>query len=181
MRLIYLLAFKISGWKITGEPPRLKKYIIAVAPHSSNVDFLLGLAVRSIQRFRCSFMAKAELFTVPLGWLMRALGGIPVHRDKHMNAVDQIVRVANEREHFILAIAPEGTRKKVDRWKTGFYAMAHGAGIPIVFVAVDYPSKTITWSAPLHPCGDLKKDAAAIDTFFEGKLGKFRAAAKVLG
>ena len=163
-----------------GGPPKLKKFIIAVAPHSSNIDFLLGLAVRSIQRFDCSFMAKAELFKGPLGWLMKYLGGIPVYRNKSTHAVDQIIAVAREREHFILAIAPEGTRKKVERWKTGFYNMAYGAGIPLVFVAVDYPTKTISWSAPLLPCGDIQKDAPEIDRFFLGKRGKYHEAAKVM-
>jgi 1-acyl-sn-glycerol-3-phosphate acyltransferase len=181
MRWLYQLVFSLCGWRIIGAPPALDKYIIAVAPHSSNIDFLLGLAVRSIQRFRCSYLAKSELFVPPLGWLMRRLGGIPVYRGKHLNVVEQIALIAKKRDHFILAIAPEGTRKKVDRWKTGFYNMAVGAGIPIVFAAVDYPTKTVTWSAPLYPCGDLVKDAVFIDRFFEGKRGKYHEAAKVLG
>ena len=182
MRLLYLFLFKILRWKIIGEPPRqLKKFIIVVAPHTSNWDFFLGLATRSIQRFPANFLGKAELFRAPYGWIFRKLGGYSVDRKSSTHLVDQIVAIAKREPQFIVAIAPEGTRKAVDKWKTGFYHIALGAGIPLVFVAVDYPERKLYWSAPLQPSGSLEQDAIIIDQFFEGKRGKYRTAAKVLG
>ena len=182
MRIIYLLLFRLLGWKIIGEPPRhLKKYIIVVAPHTSNWDFFLGLATRSIQRFPANFLGKKELFRSPYGWIFRKLGGYSVDRKSSTHLVDQIVAIAKREEQFIIAIAPEGTRKAVDKWKTGFYHIAQGAEIPMVLVAVDYPDRRLYWSAPINPSGDLEKDAVIIDRFFEGKRGKYRSAAKVLG
>lgn len=182
VRYFYLLCFKLLGWKIIGEPPRnLKKFIIIVAPHTSNWDFFLGLATRSIQRFPANFLGKQELFRKPYGWIFRKLGGYPVDRKSSTHLVDQIVAIAKREEQFIVAIAPEGTRKSVDKWKTGFYHIALGAGIPLVMVAVDYPDKKLFWSEPLIPSGNLDADAQIIDRFFEGKRGKNRTAAKVLG
>ena len=182
MRLIYLFFFKILGWKIEGIPPRdLKKYIIVVAPHTSNWDFILGLAVRSIQRFPANFLGKSELFRPPYGWIFRKLGGYPVDRKSSTNLVDQIVSIAKKETKFVVAIAPEGTRSHVDKWKTGFYHIALGAGIPIVMVSVDYPTKILTWSTPITLSGNMEKDALIIDKFFEGKRGRNRLAAKMLG
>ena len=176
MRLLYKLFFStIGGWKVKGDVPRhLKKYIIAVAPHTSNWDFLLGLAVRSIQRFPSNFLGKKELFSPPFGWLFRKLGGYPVDRSKHTHLVDQVVQLIKENDQFVVAIAPEGTRKNVTKWKTGFYHMAYKGGIPIVFASFDYPSKTVEFSAPFFPSGDFERDAPIIAGFFEGKMGKTR-------
>lgn len=183
MRFLYQLVFlRLLGWKIIGSPPKeLRKYLIVVAPHSSNWDFLIGLASRSIQRFPSNFLGKSELFRPPYGWIFRKLGGYPVERSRSEHLVDQIVEIAKREKEFVVAIAPEGTRGTVDKWKTGFYHIAMGAGIPIVLAGVDYKKRTLTWSSPLHPCGDLEKDAAIIDRFFEGMEGKSRRAAKVLG
>lgn len=182
MRYFYKLFFKLSGWKIQGEPPRhLKKYIIAVAPHTSNWDFPIGLAVRSIQQFPSNYLGKKELFKPPFGWIFTRLGGFPVDRSSSNNMVDQVVEIAKREEQFIVAIAPEGTRKNVQKWKTGFYHIAFNAGIPLVLVAIDYPTKTIRWSEPFQPSGDLKQDAVKIDAFFKGSRGKNRMVTKVLG
>ncbi|MFM2206890.1 MAG: hypothetical protein RL213_865 [Bacteroidota bacterium] len=181
MRLLYSFLFRLLGWKIAGAPPALHKYLIVVAPHTSNWDFFLGLAVRSIQRIPANFLGKEELFRPPYGWIFRKLGGYPVNRKSSTHLVDQIIALARKEDRFIVAIAPEGTRSKVDKWKTGFYHIAEGAGIPIVMAAVDYPTKTLTWSPPLWPSGELEKDAPQIDAFFKGKKGKNRGAASVLG
>jgi 1-acyl-sn-glycerol-3-phosphate acyltransferase len=176
MRSIYYFFFiRLGGWKIQGDVPRdLKKYIIAVAPHSSNWDFPIGLAVRSIKRFKSNFLGKKELFKAPFGWLFRKLGGYPVDRSHKTNLVDQVVEIIRTNEHFVIAIAPEGTRKKVDKWKSGFYYIAHKAEIPIVFASFDYPSKTVEFRPPFYPTGDLEKDSKVIMEFFEGKKGKNR-------
>lgn len=176
MRAVYYFFFVlVGGWKIKGDVPRnLRKYIIAVAPHTSNWDFLIGLAVRSIKRFPSNFLGKKELFTSPFGWLFKKLGGYPVDRSKHTHLVDQVVQLIQENEQFVVAIAPEGTRKSVNKWKTGFYHMAYKGGIPIVLASFDYPSKTVEFSTPFYPTGDFDQDAPVIARFFDGKKGKTR-------
>jgi 1-acyl-sn-glycerol-3-phosphate acyltransferase len=181
MRFIFKLIFKISGWKIIGDVPReLKKYIIIVAPHTSNWDFPIGVAVRSIMAFKANFLGKKELFESSMGWLFKKLGGLPVDRSRSTNMVDEVVKVIEKVDYFVVAMAPEGTRKKTKRWKTGFYYIATKAKIPIVMVGFDYPSKSIIWAEPFYPGGDLNKDAQVFDSFFKDKMGKNGKAAPVL-
>src|SRR2546430_128791 len=123
LRSIYLLIFKLIGWRVEGSfPPDLKKYIIAVAPHTSNWDFVIGVMARSILNIqRARFLGKSQLFKAPFGWFFRAIGGHPVDRSSSHDMVHQVATIFNEHNEFILAIAPEGTRKKVTKLKTGFY------------------------------------------------------------
>ena len=118
----------LGGWKIEGNlPDNINKYVIIVAHHTSNWDFIIGVAVKLIIRVRARFFAKHSLFSWPMGVMMRSLGGIPIERDKSINRVDQAVEEINNSDNFILIIAPEGTRSKVQRWKTGFYHIARGS------------------------------------------------------
>lgn len=182
MRWIYKLIFWLLGWKIQGDVPRkLKKYIIVVAPHTSNWDFFVGLAVRGIMRFPSNFLGKKELFNAPFGWIFRALGGLPVDRSRSSNLVDQVAELAKTENKFVVAIAPEGTRKKVDKWKTGFYHIAYQAGIPMVLAGIDYGKKTVFFREPMQASGNLETDARIIDNFFRDKKGKNGFAAPVLG
>jgi 1-acyl-sn-glycerol-3-phosphate acyltransferase len=163
---------KITGWKINSEVPRdLKKYIIAVAPHTSNLDFLVGILARGVMGFRASYLGKASLFRFPFGVIFRVLGGIPVDRSESHNMVEQISRIASEREHFIIAIAPEGTRKKVQKWKSGFYYIAHKAGIPIVFAQMDWANHQVNFLKPFYPAGDFEAELPLMKSFFEGIQG----------
>jgi len=180
LRHLLCLCFKLSGWKIKGEIPReIPKYIIAVAPHSSNWDFLIGLGARACLNFHSHYLGKKELFDSPLGWLFRRLGGIPVDRSKKTDLVEQIAGQINSQEQFVLTIAPEGTRKETDKWKSGFYHIAFSAGIPIVFCAFDYLTKTVIVFDPFHPSGDLKKDAPLITALFSNVRGKHRGISPV--
>ncbi|HRH65767.1 MAG TPA: lysophospholipid acyltransferase family protein [Bacteroidia bacterium] len=182
MRFLYKFFFEQSGWKINGDVPRdIKKYIIIVAPHTSNWDFPLGLAVRSIMKFPSNFLGKKELFRPPFGWLFRKLGGFPVDRKGSHNLVDQVADIFNREEQFIIAIAPEGTRKNVSKWKTGFYHIALKAKIPIVMAAMDYPSKTVFFSLPFFPTGNMKEDVLSMENFFRDKRGKNRGVTPILG
>lgn len=178
---MYRFFFFRAGWKITGDVPRhLNKYIIAVAPHTSNWDFLLGLAVRSIMKFQSNFLGKKELFTFPFGWLFRKLGGYPVDRKNKSQLVEQVAAIARNSDHFVIAIAPEGTRKAVSKWKTGFYHIAFKAGIPIVFCSLDYKNKNVSFYPPFYPCGDFQQDAPAMKKFYVGIRGKNRNVADIL-
>lgn len=181
MRFIFQLVFKILGWKISGDVPRhLNKYIIIVAPHTSNWDFPIGVAVRSIMRFKSNFLGKKELFDSRLGWLFKKLGGYPVDRSRSTNMVDEVVKIIEREKHFVVAITPEGTRKKVEKWKTGFYFIADKAKIPIVMAGIDYQRKTVFFAPEFYPCGDIEKDAIVMGDFFKDKVGKNGMAAPVL-
>lgn len=172
MRALWILFFKITGWKIEGKLPPTDKYICAVAPHTSNWDVVYGMAARSILRMNgAKFLGKSQLFKKPFGWFFRAIGGIPVYRDKNNDMVDQVAAIINKSEKFILAIAPEGTRKKVTKLKTGFWYIAKAAGIPVVPVGLDYLKKAVVFGPALYVT-DLEKDLSTLWNFYSGIAGK---------
>src|SRR6185503_1076937 len=115
------------GWRVEGDIPNIPKLVIIAAPHTSNWDFVVGIAAKSALGLRVTFLGKDSLFRFPLGVLMRAWGGIPVDRGESHDVVSDIVAEFARRDRLVLALAPEGTRKRVDRWRTGFYHIAHGA------------------------------------------------------
>ncbi len=166
--------FKAFGWKVNGDFPRdLKKYIAAVAPHTSNWDFLLGVATRSILRMQnARFLGKDALFKPPLGWLFRYLGGYPVNRSRNSDMVEQVAAIFDREEHFILAIAPEGTRKKVDKLRTGFYYIAKKAGVPIIPCGFDYQKKEVIIGKPFYPSNDVQLDIELLTSFYRNIKGK---------
>jgi len=170
---LYKFFFTLFGWKIEGEMPPLKKYIIIVAPHTSNWDFMIGLCARSILHFDAKYLGKKELFRFPFGALFRWLGGVPVDRSKHVNMVDAVADLFSSHENFIVAIAPEGTRKYVPQWKTGFYFMALKSNVPIVMASFDYSRKTVFVSKPFYPTGNLASDMTLILDFYRDKQGRF--------
>jgi 1-acyl-sn-glycerol-3-phosphate acyltransferase len=181
MRKIYQFFFLLRGWKIKGDVPRkINKYLIVVAPHSSNWDFLMGLAVRSILKFSSNYLGKKELFNSPIGWFFRMTGGRPVDRSKSSHLVDQVSELYKKEKQFVLALAPEGSRKKSDRWKSGFYYIAVKAEIPIVMCGIDYSTKTITFAPPFSPSGNFEKDAVIMWDFFKNMKGKNRGVNPVL-
>jgi 1-acyl-sn-glycerol-3-phosphate acyltransferase len=162
------------GWKITGSfSTDIKKYIIAVAPHTSNWDFVIGVMARSILRLqKAKFLGKSQLFKAPYGWFFRWLGGYPVYRNQHQDMVQQVVDIFNRHDEFVLAIAPEGTRKKVQKLKTGFYYIALRARVPIVPCGFDFEKKQIVIGNPLHPSGDLDSDLKVLLSFYSQIKGK---------
>lgn len=165
--------FTLMGWKIKGGFPKDQpKYLLVAAPHTSNWDFFLGLFSRSILQEDIKFIGKSSLFRPPIGWLFRALGGYPVDRSKSANAVDAIVDIYNRHERFATTIAPEGTRKKVDQFKSGFYYIALGAKIPLVLGRLDWGNKTVEFSEPFWPTGNFQEDMEFITNHFRGIQGK---------
>lgn len=155
-----------------GTLPEVPKCVIIVAPHTSWVDFLLGLLVRKLVQKEVHFIGKKSLFKKPYGWYFRWLGGTPVDRSKSHNLVSAIARIFEDREEFRLALAPEGTRKKVEKWKTGFYYIAMEAQVPIVMVAFDYGKKQVKISPAVTPTGDMEQDFQHYLEFFQGVVGK---------
>ena len=165
------IIMRLAGWRVDGKLPDLPKYVLIGAPHTSNWDFLLFLGVIFSLRVNVHFMGKAELFRFPVGWFFRYCGGVPVDRKKPTGLVEQMVKVYNKAEKFILVIAPEGTRHQVADWKRGFYHIAQGAGIPIVMAVVDGKHKTVHLGQVFHPTGDMEADMKAIKGIFEGVAG----------
>jgi 1-acyl-sn-glycerol-3-phosphate acyltransferase len=162
------------GWKIdVPYPKRVLKSVVIPMPHTSNWDFPIGILIRPIMGDNVAFAAKKSLFFFPLGLLMRALGGYPVDRSKNTNFVDACVKIFNEKETFILAVAPEGTRTKVTKLKTGFYHIAIKAAVPIVCCKFDWGTKTVGFSEPFYPTGDYEVDLPKILTYFKGVKGKY--------
>ena len=169
----YLARFimRLLGWRVDGKLPDLPKFVLIGAPHTSNWDFVLFLGVIFSLRANVRFMGKAELFRFPIGWFFRYCGGVPVDRKKSTGLVEQMVKVSNESEKFILTIAPEGTRHHVVDWKRGFYRIAKSAGIPIVIAVVDGRHKTVRIGQVFHPTEDIEADMKSIQDVFTGVVG----------
>ena len=161
----------LLGWRVTGAFPDEPKIVMIGAPHTSNWDFVVALAAAFSLRLGFSWVGKHLLFRPPVRWFFRWLGGIPVDRRASHGFVQQMVDEFERRTQFLLAIAPEGTRKAVDRWKTGFYHIAVGARVPILVVTFDNARKTIHIGPTLTPSGDLAADMDRILGLYTERLG----------
>lgn len=167
---------KLFGWKVSVTTPDFPQSVICVAPHTSNWDFVLcELAIRSVNR-HSGFMMKASWFRWPLGPIFRAMGGIPVKRDKHSGVVDSVVEGFRNGTIRDLAITPEGTRKAVVEWHTGFLRIAYKAQVPLQLACLDYAGKTITLDYVFEPTGDIDADMNAVKKFYSDRnlAGKHR-------
>jgi 1-acyl-sn-glycerol-3-phosphate acyltransferase len=154
---------RLTGWKFTGENfPDLKKFVLIVAPHTSNWDFPLGIMAKFSVGLRGTFLGKDTLFRFPLGILMRWLGGFPVDRSSKSDVVTQTVALVERSERVIIALSPEGTRKATPRWRSGFWWIAHKAQIPIVPVALDFRNRAVHVFAPFTTTGDADADIVAL-------------------
>lgn len=160
------ILYKLLGWKIENDFPRdIKKYIIIVAPHTSWLDFPISVLTRLSLGIMIHFLGKESLFKPPFGFVFRALGGIPVDRSKKNNLVVTVAKIFKEREEFRLALSPEGTRKKVKEWKTGFYYMAKEASVPVVMVKLDLKNKILKISKPYEITDNKNKDFIVFKAF----------------
>lgn len=162
----------ILGWKMDELPTDIKKYVIIAAPHTSWVDFPIAMLYRVGTGVMVHYVGKDSLFKGPFGFLFRKLGGFPVDRSSNNNTVDYIVSKFNASENFKLGLSPEGTRKKVDKWKTGFYFIAKGAGVPVVMATLDFGNKYIKVSEPFYPTSNKDKDFEFMKGFFKNVKGK---------
>ena len=161
------------GWELVGSlASDLRKAVFIVVPHTSWHDFWLGLIVRRLLGARIKFLAKKELFKPPFGWYFRWMGGIALDRTGGQKKVDAIAEMFSENPQLFLALSPEGTRKKVEEWKTGFYYIAKKAGVPIVMVAFDFGQKTVKISQPFFPSEDKEQDFLYMKRFYDGVKGK---------
>lgn len=165
---------KILGWKLIGDfnGESIKKCMVIVVPHTSWHDFYIGLLIRQVVGLKISFLGKKELFRWPIGWYLKKVGGIPLDRTPGQNKVEAIAEIFEKREELRLAIAPEGTRKKVKEWKTGFYHIAKAAQVPIIMVTFDFGKKQNLISEPFYPTDNIKEDLKFMYSFFDGVKGK---------
>lgn len=163
-----------GGWRMAGVLPDVGKLVLIVAPHSSWWDGVWGLLLKVALGVDIAFMGKRELFRGPLGWLLRRLGGIPIERSATHGVVEQMVDRFQASPRLWLGIAPEGTRRKVVKWRSGFWHIARAAGVPILPVYFDYPSKTIGIGALFQPSGDMDADLAALKAFYRPYRGRHR-------
>ncbi len=172
MPKISTFILKLLGWKISGTTGYPAKCVLCVAPHTSNWDLLLGKLIYSSLGREASFLIKKSWFFFPLNLLFSALGGIPVDRTKNTSLIDQMADQFDKREHFELAITPEGTRSPNSEWKKGFYFIALEAKVPIVIVVLDYKDKTAYFKDIFIPTGDVDNDMIKIKSYYKGASGK---------
>ncbi|TNF34576.1 MAG: glycerol acyltransferase [Gammaproteobacteria bacterium] len=172
-RAVARLFLRVSGWRVVGElPADTPKYVLIGAPHTSNWDFPLMLVAVLHKQLDVRWMGKDALFRGPMGPVMRWLGGIAIDRSQANGLVGQMVDVYRQSESMIVTIPPEGTRKKVERWKTGFYWIAHEAGVPIVLGFADFGKKEVGFGPVFHTSGDIDRDMPLIQAFYKDKQGR---------
>ena len=174
--LAKFIYFKLLGWTILGNKNfsanTIKKAVIIAAPHTSWHDFFIGLYLRKITGIKTNFVGKKELFVFPFGYYFRAIGGKALDRTSGQNKVEAIAKLFDGEDEFRLTLAPEGTRKKVEEWKTGFYYIAKQANVPIIMFTLDFKNKQNKISEPFYTTDDKEADFKFMKSFFEGVEGK---------
>jgi 1-acyl-sn-glycerol-3-phosphate acyltransferase len=164
----------LGGWRMQGDWPDLPRMVVIAAPHSSGWDAVWGLAAKMAMGVQITFIAKAELFWGPLGWLLRGLGGHPVNRSAPGGIVEQTAAEIRAAPHMWFVLAPEGTRRRVERWKPGFWKIARGAGVPVFCAWFHYPDKVIGLGPLVELTDDCEADMARIRALYRPYQGKNR-------
>lgn len=168
------LWFKVFGWKLEGAlPPNTTKVVIIAAPHTTNWDLPYMLASAYLLGMRPSWLGKKQLFRPPFGWFMRALGGVPIERSKRSNVVQDVAARFSQVDRLFLVVPPSGTRSRAPHWKSGFYHIAHAAGVPILCTFLDYGRKVAGVGPALMATGDVRADMDKIRAFYGPIQGKY--------
>jgi len=175
------LILGLAGWRIEGRLPPVPKFVLVGAPHTSNWDLPFTLLAAFALRARIHWMGKETLFRRPFKGVFKWLGGIPVKRSRSHNLVEQSIQYFNRAEKLILTIAPAGTRRRVMRWKTGFYHIACGADVPIALGFLDYRRKVGGIGPLIYPTGNISADMQTIRSFYDGVTGKNPAQSMAIG
>jgi 1-acyl-sn-glycerol-3-phosphate acyltransferase len=174
--LAKFIYFKILGWKVVGNTNMsqgtIKKAIIIAVPHTSWHDFYIGVLLRAVLKVKTNFVGKKELFIFPFGLFFRALGGAPINRQNNENKVDAIAKLFKDNKEFRMTMAPEGTRKKVKEWRTGFYYIAKKANVPIIMFTLDFENKQNNISEPFYTTDDVEADFEFMHSFYKDVKGK---------
>jgi len=172
-KLCRWILYRLWGWKIDVTVDRPNKYILCLAPHTTNWDLLLGELYAHAEGFQCQFLMKKEWFFGPLGPFFRKIGGIPVWRSKHTSMTENLAAIAKDSKSFHLCITPEGTRSLNPNWKKGFYVIAQKAELPILLYGVDYEKRIIRCTRSIIPSGDIDKDMRDIKLYYKDFKGKY--------
>ncbi len=172
-RVVGRLALGLSGFRWVGPFPDLKKFVLIGAPHTTNWDFILGMALLLATGVRVNWIGKHTIFRPPFGGLMRWMGGVAVDRSRADGLVAQVCEAMQAADRMVIGLAPEGTRKHVECWKTGFYRIAVGAGVPIVIGMIDFGRKELRVDSVFEPTGDMEADIAAVRARYVGVRGKY--------
>ena len=167
------LILRLVGWRLVGELPAEPKYMLIVAPHTSNWDFVIGLLIVFAYRIRLTWMGKHTIFVFPFGIVMRWLGGVPIDRRASCNLVDATAQMFRDAQRLTVAMAPEGTRKRVDRWRSGFYWMAHKGQVPIALGYIDYARRQAGVGPLFWPSGDYQQDMLQMQSFYQDKTARY--------
>ncbi len=164
---------QLFGWNLVADLPPVQKYLLVGAHHTSNWDLPLVLLMMAALGLRLHWIGKDTLFTGPKGKIMRWLGGVPVERGANKNFVGQMVELYNNRQNMVITISPEGTRRRTDHWKTGFYHIALGARVPVAMGFLDYSNKTLGIGGYFYPTGDTDADLQVLQKFYADVTGKY--------
>lgn len=164
---------RISGWAFEGPLPAARRYVLIAAPHTSNWDFVYMTAMSWVTGVRLSWMGKASLFVFPFGLLFRAMGGIPIRRDRRTSLVDQCAQRFAERAELVLAVPAEGTRGRGTTWRSGFYHIARRAEVPVVLGYLDYARRRGGLGPELRPSGDMRADMDFVRAFYADKTARY--------
>ena len=159
-------------WRVTGQVHNAPKFVVVLAPHTSLWDFFIAHASRLTVGFQSSWMIAASHAKGPVGGIMRRLGGIPIHRSTSHNVVSQMVEIFNASDRLLLTITPEGTRRKVDKWKTGFWHIAAQAGVPVQLVSFDYEKRVTEFGPVIELSDDIEADMERIQNYYKGVRAK---------
>lgn len=172
LRLLGRMALAALGWRIDGVIPNVPRCILIVAPHTSNWDFIVGLAAMLALDLRVTWLGKHQIFRWPFGLLWRRLGGVPVDRSAPDGVVEQAAAVLAPLQSAFLAVAPEGTRRKVERWKSGFWRIARASGAPILPIAFDYRERAVILGGLFTTTADYAADLAALQALFHADMAR---------
>ncbi|MCW5633270.1 MAG: lysophospholipid acyltransferase family protein [Rubrivivax sp.] len=176
-RLVARVFLRLSGWAFEGPLPQARQYVLIAAPHTSNWDFVFMIAMAWSLRVRLHWMGKASLFAPPHGWLLRAAGGLPIHRSARAGLVEQVAerfrQAAQQGTDLVLAVPAEGTRERRTHWRSGFYHIARLAEVPVVLGYLDYARRRGGLGPALHPSADMRADMDRVRAFYADKLGRY--------
>lgn len=173
LQLFGRTGLRMAGWRVTGRIPEVPRFVAVVAPHTSNWDFVIGVLVMFALDLRILWLGKDTLFSTPLGPLLRRIGGRPVKRDTPEGVVADVAQTLRAEPRFVFALAPEGTRKRVPQWRTGFYRVAEATGAPILPVWMDYSRREVGLGELVTPTGDLEADIARLQRLYRAEMGRF--------
>ena len=162
----------ITGWKVSGQIPDMKKLLVVLAPHTSNWDFVYGMALILSLKIKIYWLGKHSIFKKGVTRLLKSLGGIPVNREDAKNSINDVLEIAKREGGILIGLSPEGTRKKAEKWKSGFLRIAQSMECPILLVAIDYPSKEISFRELFNPTGDNHRDIEYLKKYYKDFIGK---------